>query len=119
MSIKQFEQIEATPVTTGAGVTRRMLISPEEGPHFAMRAFRIEAGGFMPLHTNSVEHEQYVLRGRAKVVIGDESCKVSEGSIVFIPAEVPHSYTPLGGEAFEFICLVPNLPDQTVVIENP
>lgn len=119
MSVKRLEQIEATPVAAGEGVTRRMLISPEEGPRFAMRAFRIEAGGFMPLHTNSVEHEQYVLRGRAKVVIGDQACEVSEGSIVFIPADVPHSYTPLGDEAFEFICLVPNLPDQTVVIEKP
>jgi quercetin dioxygenase-like cupin family protein len=119
MSIKQFEQIEATPVAAGEGVTRRMLISPEEGPRFAMRAFRIEAGGFMPLHTNSVEHEQYVLCGRAKVVIGDQVSEVSEGSIVFIPAEVPHSYTPIGDEAFEFICLVPNLPDQTIIVEKP
>ena len=116
MTIKQFEQIEPTQIPTGEGVTRRMLISPEQGPHFAMRAFRIEAGGGMPLHTNQVEHEQYVLRGRAKVVIGDEISEVGAGAIVFIPANVAHSYTPLGDEAFEFLCLVPNLPDETIIV---
>lgn len=115
MSIIRLEQVEPTPVPTGVGVTRRLLISPEQGPHFAMRAFRIEAGGGMPLHTNLVEHEQYVLRGRAKLVIGDETYEVSEGAIVFIPANVAHSYTPIGDEAFEFLCLVPNLPDETIL----
>jgi quercetin dioxygenase-like cupin family protein len=119
MTIKRFEQIEPTSVPNGEGVTRRMLISPEEGPHFAMRAFRIEAGGGMPMHTNQVEHEQYVLRGRGRVVIGDEVSEVSEGAIVFIPANVPHSYTPIGDEAFEFLCLVPNLPDQTIIVDQP
>ena len=117
MSIKRFEQIDSTPIPNGKGVTRRMLISPEEGPHFAMRAFHIEAGGFMPMHTNQVEHEQYVLRGRANVVIGEETSEVSEGAIVFIPANVPHSYTPIGDEAFEFLCLVPNLPDETILVK--
>ena len=31
MTIKRFEQIEPTSVPNGEGVTRRMLISPEEG----------------------------------------------------------------------------------------
>ena len=36
-------------------------------PHFAMRRFTMGEGGGMPLHTNRVEHEQYVLAGRARV----------------------------------------------------
>ena len=118
MSVKRFEDIASTPVAASEGITRKMLISPEEGPHFAMRAFRIEPGASMPLHVNQVEHEQYVLRGRAHVIIGDQTLEVSEGAVVFIPANVPHSYTSLGNQAFEFLCLVPNLPDETILVQK-
>lgn len=118
MSVKRFEDVASTPVAAGKGISRKMLISPEEAPHFAMRAFRIEPGASMPLHVNQVEHEQYVLRGRAQVIIGDETREVSEGAVVFIPAKVPHAYTALGDQAFEFLCLVPNLPDETTLVQK-
>jgi len=72
----------------------------------------------MPLHTNRVEHEQYVLGGRARVVIGDEVVEVRKDDVVFIPGGVPHSYEALGKEPFEFLCVVPNLPDQTTLMES-
>jgi len=31
---------------------------------------------------------------------------------VFIPAGMPHWYRVVGNEPFEFICVVPNLPDE-------
>jgi len=65
----------------------------------------------MPKHTNSVEHEQYVLNGRAQIGIGDEIFEVKKNDVVFIPADVPHWYKVLGDESFEFICVVPNKPD--------
>jgi quercetin dioxygenase-like cupin family protein len=71
----------------------------------------------MPLHTNCVEHEQYVLRGRARVRIGDEVQAVQADDVVFIPGGVPHSYEALGDEPFEFLCVVPNAPDETTVLE--
>ena len=72
----------------------------------------------MPLHTNDVEHEQYVLRGRARVVIGDVVAEVTKDDVVFIPAGVPHSYATVGDEPFEFLCAVPNLPDETRFVED-
>jgi len=71
----------------------------------------------MPRHTNQVEHEQYVLRGRARVGIGDEVLEVTRDDVVYIPAGVPHWYQTEGDEPFEFLCLVPNLPD-TVILEE-
>jgi quercetin dioxygenase-like cupin family protein len=105
------------PVPVGSRTARQVLIGPEEGPNFALRKFIMEPGGGMPLHTNRVEHEQYVLRGRARVVIGDEVAEVRKDDVVFIPAGVPHSYATQGDEPFEFLCVVPNLPDETVVME--
>jgi quercetin dioxygenase-like cupin family protein len=70
----------------------------------------------MPRHTNEVEHEQYVLRGRATVGIGDETHSVSADDVVFIPAGVPHWYRAEGEEPFEFLCIVPNGDDRIEVL---
>ncbi|HTO91339.1 MAG TPA: cupin domain-containing protein [Candidatus Sulfotelmatobacter sp.] len=112
MSIKQASKVPAEPVSAGRGTTRQILIGPDEGPHFAMRRFIMEPGGGIPAHTNTVEHEQYVLCGRAKLGIGDQVREVSAGDVVYIPAGTPHWYEVQGGEKFEFLCVVPNLPDK-------
>jgi len=65
MSVKKAAAVPANVVSTGKGVAMQMLISHEEGPNFAMRRFVINPGGSMPLHTNQVENEQYVLSGSA------------------------------------------------------
>ncbi len=54
-------------------MSKQVLISAEEAPHFAMRCFTIQPGGKMPLHTNTVEHEQFVLSGKAEVTLGVRS----------------------------------------------
>ncbi|MBT8460899.1 MAG: cupin domain-containing protein [Gemmatimonadetes bacterium] len=77
-----------------------------------MRRFIMQPGGGMPRHTNTVEHEQYVLRGRARIGIGEDVYEVSAGDVVFIPAGVPHYYQAANSGPFEFLCVVPNLPDR-------
>jgi len=103
-------------VSAGTGTTRQVLIGPDEAPHFALRRFIMQPGGGMPAHTNTVEHEQYVLRGRARVGIGDQVHEVRAGDVVFIPAGMPHWYQAREGEPFEFLCVVPNLPDRTELL---
>lgn len=113
---KHLDTIEAAPQKAGQGVSMKMLLSPDESPNFALRNFIIEAGGHMPLHTNTVEHEQYVLSGRARVVIGDKTIEAGAGDILLIPAGVPHSYETLGDEAYSFLCLVPKGVDVIEVL---
>jgi len=117
MSVKQLNEIPVEALTAGKGVSRQILISPEEAPNFAMRRFIMQPGGGMPNHTNSVEHEQFVLRGRARIGIGDEVFEVQANNVVFIPAGVPHWYQNIGDEPFEFLCLVPNQEDVVEVLE--
>lgn len=113
---KQIDTIEAAPQKAGKGVSMKMLLSPDESPTFAMRNFTIDAGGHMPLHTNTVEHEQYVLSGRARVVIGDKTIEAGAGDVLLIPAGVPHSYETLGEETYSFLCLVPKGVDVIEVL---
>ena len=116
--VRPTSSVPVESVPAGRGTRRQVLIGPDVGPNFALRKFIMEPGGGMPLHTNDVEHEQYVLAGRARVVLGEEVLEVQEGDVVFIPGGVPHSYTALGDEAFEFLCIVPNLPDETRIVEG-
>jgi len=103
--------IPSREVTAGTKTTMQVLIAPEAAPNFAMRCFTIEAGGGMPKHTNTVEHEQYVLEGSAEVGIDDDIHIVKTGDVVFIPAGHPHWYKALGDTSFKFLCLVPNEQD--------
>lgn len=105
------DSIPKQTVEAGKATSMQVLISAETAPNFAMRCFTIESGGNMPEHTNTIEHEQYVLSGRATVGIGGEIYQVKQGDVVFIPAGEPHWYRTVGNEAFRFLCLVPNRPD--------
>lgn len=118
MSVKRSHQVEETANPAGTGVTKQVLISSEEGPNFAMRKFKIQPDGSMPNHTNQVEHEQYVVSGRARIGIGQEVYEVQAGDVVFIPAEVPHWYQTIGDQPFEFLCMIPNKPDKTTILEE-
>jgi len=117
MTVKKMENIKKEHVKAAKNTFKQVLIGADQGPHFAMRRFIIEPGGGMPLHTNSVEHEQFVLNGSARVIIGGEEFEVKKNDVVFIPAGVPHSYKTIGNEAFEFLCMVPNKQDVLKIVE--
>ena len=115
-SVKHVNQIPVEKVSAGSHTYRQVLIGPDEGPNFAMRRFIMEPGGGIPAHTNTVEHEQYVLRGRARIGIGDSVYKVKAEDVLYIPAGVPHWYEVLGDENFEFLCMVPNRDDRIKLV---
>jgi quercetin dioxygenase-like cupin family protein len=116
--VKHSQQVEAKPVAAGEKTQIQVLISAQEGPNFALRKFSMQPGGGMPLHTNTVEHEQYVLRGHARIGIEGAEYEVSAGDVVLIPAGAPHFYQNIGEEPFEFLCIIPNQPD-TITIVDP
>ncbi|MFQ6047497.1 MAG: cupin domain-containing protein [Gemmatimonadales bacterium] len=118
MSVRHAADVPRENVAAGTETTRQVLIGPDEGPNFAMRRFTIRPGGGMPAHTNSVEHEQYVLRGRATIGIGEQEIEVAKDDVVFIPAGTPHWYRVEGDEPFEFICVVPNDPDRMEIVSG-
>lgn len=116
--IKHLHNIKPQKIKAGKGAYKQLLISSDEAPHFALRRFVIKSGGEIPAHTNTVEHEQYVLAGKAKIGIGEASFHVKKDSIVYIPAGVPHWYKVVGSEDFEFLCIVPNQTDHMDMIDN-
>jgi len=118
MTVKHSTDVEAKNVAAGKDTTIQVLISSKEGPNFALRKFSMQQGGRMPRHTNMVEHEQYVLRGEAKITIGEETHHVKTGDVVFIPEGAIHSYQNTGDEPFEFLCIVPNKEDTITILDE-
>ena len=115
-TVKDSNALPLNEVTAGTATRTQVLIGAGDGaPNFAMRRFVMGPGGGMPRHTNQVEHEQYVLRGRARITIGDATHEVSADDAVYIPAGVPHSYQVLEAP-FEFLCMVPNSPDRIEIV---
>jgi quercetin dioxygenase-like cupin family protein len=116
--VKPVAELELHEVGAGTAAQSQVLLGEGDGmPNFAMRRFVMGEGGGMPYHTNAVEHEQYVLRGSARVRIGDEVHDVKANDAVYIPAGVAHSYDVVGAP-FEFLCMVPNLPDAIEIVDE-
>jgi quercetin dioxygenase-like cupin family protein len=118
MTIKQSRDIPFHNVKTGENVEMQVLIPATEAPNFAMRRFVIHPNGGMPKHTNTVEHEQFVLVGSASVGVGEDVYKVHKGDVLLIPEGVPHWYRNNGDVDFEFLCMIPNKQDEITIINK-
>ena len=117
-SVKRVESIARQPVAAGSRTEMQVLLGPDDGaPNFNLRRFIMGEGGGMPRHRNQVEHEQYVLCGRARVGIGDEVHEVAADQVLYIPAGVPHHYEVLEAP-FEFLCIVPQAVDRIEILEK-
>ena len=114
--VKSAGDVERRAVPAGTATEAQVLLAAGDGaPNFAMRRFIMGAGGGMPRHTNSVEHEQFVLKGRARVGINDRVFEVGPEDVLYIPAGAPHFYEVVEAP-FEFLCMVPNEPDRIEVL---
>lgn len=117
MGVKDSNQIQFNKVEIAKNTFIQVLIPPDENNNFAMRKFTLKKGGMIPFHKNLVEHQQYVLCGKAELKIDDEISVVQRDSVAYIPAGVPHYYKNIGNTNFEFLCIVPKKTDQMTLIE--
>ena len=94
---------------TAPGVTIRWVIDEEHdgAPFYALRVIEVGPGGHTPDHTHPFEHENFVVDGRGRVLIGEIWHDVVPGSVVFVPAGVRHTYVNAGEVPFRFLCGIP------------
>jgi quercetin dioxygenase-like cupin family protein len=115
--VRRAESVARERVAAGTSTQMQVLLGPADGaPNFTLRRFIMQEGGGMPRHRNRVEHEQYVLRGRARVGIAGEFFEVEADQVLYIPAGVEHSYE-VQEAPFEFLCIVPREIDQIEILE--
>jgi len=90
------------------GVSVRWLIGSAEGaPHFAVRYFEIEPGGWTSLDQHAPDHGVVILRGRGRVLLGEEEFDIGFGDVVYVPPHERHQFRNVGNEPLGFLCVIP------------
>ncbi len=110
MIVKKYNEVAEEKVTVeGAnGAHIRWLVAEKDGaPNFAMRRFRLEAGGNTPFHAHGWEHEMYVLDGEGVVVTDDGEKPVSAGTFMYVAPGENHSFRNTGAGEMAFLCMIP------------
>ena len=88
--------------------TRQILIGiGEQSPHFHMRYFAVQPGGYTSLDQHAHNHGVYILHGRARLRLGNEEHELQTGDVVYIPGNEVHQFFAVGNEPFGFLCVVP------------
>jgi quercetin dioxygenase-like cupin family protein len=108
-SDSEIYQKNAIPKTK---LTSIAVLSPKDEKDFLVRKISMLANGSMPNHTNEIQHQQYVLEGEAKVVVGDEVYHAKKGDFIYIPAGVNHHYETCYGVGYEFLCMITTKQDK-------
>jgi quercetin dioxygenase-like cupin family protein len=91
------------------GVTIRWVIDEEHdgAPFYSLRVIEVGVGGHTPNHTHPFEHENFVIEGQGRVLIGETWHDVAPGSVVFVPPGMRHTYVNAGDAPFRFLCGIP------------
>ena len=69
------------------------------GDHVQMALVELPADGVVEWHSHPNEQMGTVLAGRLLFQIGDEAKELGPGEVYFIPGNVRHRVTPVGGPA--------------------
>ena len=107
MKIVDYRKVPATAPLPG--VTKRVLIGPDDGAqNFIMRVFEIAPGHASPDHAHPWEHEIFILAGEGAARDKDgKETTVGEGSTLFLPAGEKHCLINKGKGVLRFICIIP------------
>lgn len=91
--------------------TKQVLIGHDDGAHnFEVRYFTIPPRGFSSFDNHAHDHGVVVVKGQARVQLGETFEEISEGDVVYIPGFEQHQFENLTDEPFTFLCIIPPKP---------
>jgi mannose-6-phosphate isomerase-like protein (cupin superfamily) len=64
-------------------------------PQLSCGIYSLGAGAKDTQSTHDEDEVYVVLKGRADLVVGGEELRLAEGSIVYVPADVPHEFVKI------------------------
>lgn len=110
MTAGYWRDVPAQPMTMAGArdVTRRVLISPQDGwDGWVMRAFELAPGGHTPRHAHKWPHINVGLEGSGIVEIDGVEHPLRGGSYAFVPPGSVHQFRNTGTGPMGIICIVP------------
>ncbi len=119
MIIRNINEMAMKPVEMPGvqGAEMAVMVGRQDGaPNFALRQFRVAAGGFTPRHAHDYEHEVFIVEGSGTVLLGGEERAVKAGDVIYVPANHEHQFKAgasngSGAAGLRFLCLVPMTRD--------
>ena len=81
------------------------VLKREDLTAFSSRIFRMRPGGHTGMHAHDREHAAVVIRGECGVEGPHGSWRVPAGSIVMVPAKVPHRFSNTGREGLVLLIM--------------
>jgi mannose-6-phosphate isomerase-like protein (cupin superfamily) len=106
----RWEGIEVKPYksegTHFAGITRQVLFAGGDGLECELRYFEVAPGGWSSLERHRHAHAIMVVRGSARVLVGDRLIEARAHDLVRIPPRTWHQFQPTGREPLGFLCMV-------------
>ena len=78
-----------------------------------------EGGSPAGMHTHTVDHVFYVLRGTMQIEIAGTHYEGQEGTLIVVPAGVPHRYWNSHPEPLIHLAFNAPLPDPNVPFSTP
>jgi mannose-6-phosphate isomerase-like protein (cupin superfamily) len=77
-------------------------------PSLRAGLYRLPAGGVDPQQPHAEDEVYYVVQGRATIRVQDEDRAVTAGSIVYVPARVPHHFHSITEELQVLVFFAPS-----------
>lgn len=87
-------------------ITRQVLFDGADGLPSQLRYFEIDPGGYSTLERHHHVHAVLVLRGRGRVLVGDQIHDLAPFDLVHVPPLTWHQFRAADTEALGFLCLV-------------
>jgi len=110
MPVRKYGDIEEAAVNMKdvTGVTKKVPIGKGEGwTTNTLRVFKVAPGGHTPRHSHDWEHVNYVMAGKGRLTINDETFILEKNDFALVPPGATHQYENPFEADFEFICIVP------------
>jgi quercetin dioxygenase-like cupin family protein len=89
-----------------SGITRQLLFTGGDGLGCELRYFEVAPGGWSSLERHHHAHAVIVIRGRARVLVGDRVHEVRTHDLVRVPPLTWHQFQAADEEPFGFLCMV-------------
>ena len=80
---------------------------PEGAENFAMRYYKVGEEGFSRKEQHPYDHGILILHGQGLVHLGDSDHAISQGDVVYIPADMEHQLINTSQEPLGFLCIIP------------
>jgi mannose-6-phosphate isomerase-like protein (cupin superfamily) len=106
----RWEDVEVKPYKSeGAhfsGITRQVLFAGGEGLGCELRYFEVAPGGWSSLERHRHAHAVMIVRGSARVLVGDRVIVAGTHDLVRVPPLTWHQFQTCGEEPLGFLCMV-------------